>query len=252
MYKAKQNVNTITGDIMDIKEALSIIPRSIVSIIALFIATKILGKKQVSQLSLFDYCIGISIGNFTAEMILVLENQLINGVVAILTFGIIGYLISIVSMKSISLRRFFIGVPTTIMSNGKIHYKSLKKLNIDITDLLEQARSSGYFDLNEISYAIMEANGKISFLVKDEHKKPTKKELNLKKKQESLSANIIVDSNIMEENISQTDKSLEWFIKELKNKGYTSYENILLATYSNNTLNIYRKNENITPANVLE
>ena len=79
---------------MDVIEALSIIPRSIFSLIVLFISTKLLGKKQVSQLSLFDYVIGISIGNFTAEMILVLENQIINGAVAILTFGIIGYLIS--------------------------------------------------------------------------------------------------------------------------------------------------------------
>lgn len=237
---------------MDIKEAISIIPRSLVSLIALLIATKILGKKQVSQLSLFDYAIGISIGNFTAEMILVLENQLINGVVAILTFGIFGYLISYLTMKSIVLRRFFIGVPTIIIQDGKILSKELQKANIDINDLLEQARNSGHFDLNEISYAIMEANGKISFLEKDEYKKPTKKDLKLKKEKESLTANIIIDGNLMNENIKETEHSYEWFIKELKRKGYTSYENILLATYSDNTLNIYRKNENIKPKNILE
>lgn len=237
---------------MDIQEALSIIPRSIVSLVTLFIATKILGKKQVSELSLFDYCIGISIGNFTAEMILVLENQLINGVVAILTFGILGYLISYLTMKSMTLRRLFFGIPTIIMQEGKIDYKALKKLNIDINDFLEQTRNAGYFDLNEISYAIMEANGKISFLPKDEYKKPTKKDLNLKKEKESLSANIIIDGNIMKENITETDRSYEWFIKELKIKGFATYENILLATYSNNTLNIYKKDENIKPSNVLE
>lgn len=237
---------------MDIKEALSIIPRSLVSLITLLLATKLLGKKQVSQLSLFDYAIGISIGNFTAEMILVLENQLINGVIAILTFGIVGYLISYLTMKSIVLRRFFMGTPTVIIQDGKILNNALKRSNIDINDLLEQTRNSGYFDLNEISYAIMEANGKISFLEKDEYKKPAKKDLNLKKEKSSLPANIIIDSKLMEENIKSTDKSTEWFIKELKRQGYSTYENILLATYSNNTLNIYRKNENITQKKVLE
>ena len=237
---------------MDIQEALSIIPRSIVSLVSLFIATKILGKKQVSQLSLFDYCIGISIGNFTAEMILVLENQLINGVVAILTFGIIGYLISIISMKSIRLRRFFIGVPTIIIQDGKILYKSLKKQNMDINDVLEQARSSGYFDLKEISYAIMEANGKISFLEKDAYKNPTKKDLKLKKDKESLPANIIIDGNLMPDNIKDTDKPKEWFINELNNLGYKSYNDILLATYSNNALDIYTKNESQKPKEILE
>lgn len=237
---------------MDIKEALSIIPRSIISLITLFIATKILGKKQVSELSLFDYCIGISIGNFTAEMILVLENQIINGVIAILTFGILGYLISYLTMKSMTLRRILFGIPTIIMEDGKIHYDALKKLNIDINDFLEQTRNAGHFDLNEISYAIMEANGKISYLEKDEYKKPTKKDLNLKKEKECLTANIIIDGNLMKENINETDHSYNWFIQELKRKGYTTYENILLATYSNNTLNIYRKNENLETKNILE
>lgn len=237
---------------MDLNEALSIIPRSLISLLTLFIATKILGKKQVSELSLFDYVIGISIGNFTAEMILVIENQLINGVVAILTFGIMGYLISYISTKSIVFRRFIFGTPTIIMQDGKINYNSLKKLNIDINDFLEQTRNAGHFDISEISYAIMEANGKISFLEKDEYKKPTKKDLNLKKEKTSLTSTIIIDGKLMEENINETDRSYDWFIKELKIKGYTTYEDILLATYSNNNLNIYRKNENLLPKNVLE
>lgn len=237
---------------MDINEALSIIPRSLISLVTLFIATKILGKKQVSELSLFDYVIGISIGNFTAEMILVLDNQLINGVVAILTFGIVGYIISYISLKSISFRRFMIGTPTIIMSNGKILYNALKKLNIDINDFLEQARIAGHFDITQINYAIMEANGDISFLLKEKYQTPTTKDLNVKKESESLPANIIIDSNIMNENINETDKTKDWFIKELKKQGYTSYENILLATYSNNNLTIYRKNENTKPKNVLE
>ena len=237
---------------MDINEALSIIPRSLISLVTLFAATKILGKKQVSELSLFDYVIGISIGNFTAEMILVLDNQLVNGVVAILTFGIMGYLISYISTKSIFFRRFMIGTPTIIMSNGKLLYNSLKSLNIDINDFLEQARISGHFDITQINYAIMEANGDISFLLKEEYQTPTKKDLNIKEKKQTLPANIIIDSNIMHQNIQETDKSESWFVKELKKQGYTSYENILLATYSNNTLTIYRKNENTKPKNVLE
>ena len=244
MYNFKKILNTNNGDIMDINEALSIIPRSLISLVTLFIATKILGKKQVSELSLFDYVIGISIGNFTAEMILVLDNQLINGVVAILTFGIMGYIISYISTKSIIFRRFMIGTPTIIMSNGKLLYESFKNLNIDINDFLEQARIAGYFDITQINYAIMEANGDISFLLKEDS--------NSNNKQGILPANVIIDSNIMHENIKETDKSESWFIKELKKQGYTSYENILLATYSNNNLTIYRKNENIKPKNVLE
>lgn len=243
---------TNTGDNMDIREALSIIPRSVFSLIVLFIATKMLGKKQVSQLSLFDYVIGISIGNFSAEMILVLENQIINGAVAILTFGIIGYLISYITMKNMTIRRFLIGVPTVLVQDGKILIRGLKKVNIDINDFLEQARNEGYFDIKDISYAIMEVNGKISFLPNDGAKVATKKDLNLKQEKTAMPANIIIDSHLMKNNIKNTDRSYEWFIKELKTKGYTSYEDILLATYANNELTIYRKNENIAPRDIFE
>ena len=81
--------------------------RSILSLATLFLVTKMLGKKQVSQLSLFAYVIGISIGNFAAEVTINLEAEWINGVVAVTIFGVVAYLVSILTMKSIIARRFF-------------------------------------------------------------------------------------------------------------------------------------------------
>ncbi len=237
---------------MDYLEALRIVPRSLISLVTLFLITKLLGKKQVSELSLFDYVIGISIGNFTAEMVMDIEGQYINGIVAMVTFGLFAYLVSIITMKSIVLRRFIIGVPTVIIEKGKILEKAMKKVNIDINDLLEEARNSGYFDLSEISYAIMEANGKISFLLKDMNKPVTKKDMKIKTNPDSLCSNIIIDSKLMMENIKNSDKSLEWFLHELKVKGYKDYDNILLATYSNNTLTVYEKNKFVKAKDVLE
>ena len=86
---------------MDFVEALLVIPRSLLSLTVLFLVTKLIGKKQVSELSLFDYVIGISIGNFTAEMTMNLDIQIINGVVALIVFGVVAYLISLITMKSI-------------------------------------------------------------------------------------------------------------------------------------------------------
>ena len=90
---------------MDFNEVFMVVPRSLISLVVLFFVTKIIGKKQVSELSLFDYVIGISIGNFTAEMTMNFDNQYINGIVAIVTFGFVAYLVSVLSMKSIFIRR---------------------------------------------------------------------------------------------------------------------------------------------------
>ena len=165
---------------MNFSEVLTTSYRAIISLAVLFLVTKMIGKKQVSELSLFDYVIGISIGNFAAEMTINLESQEINGIVAVLIFGIVAYIVSYITMKSIYLRRFFIGVPTIIIDKGKINYKNMKKFKMDINDLLEQARINGYFDLSEIEYGIMEANGIMSFKLKDIYDTPTNKDLNIK------------------------------------------------------------------------
>lgn len=242
-------LHTSNGDYMDF---LGVVLKSAISIVVLFFVTKIIGKKQVSELSLFDYVIGISIGNFAAEIILDNMKNYMLGLVAMTTFGVSAFLVSYLSMKSILFRRYVFGVPTIIIQDGKILIESMKKVNIDINDLLEQARISGYFDIEEISYAIMEANGKISFLEKDKYKKTTKKDLNLPINQDSLTANVVIDSQLMIENIKNTDKSIDWVKKQLKVKGYKDYENILLATYKDNTLVIYPKNKNTQTKDVLE
>lgn len=237
---------------MDIVEALSIIPRSLVSLFALFIITKLIGKKQVSELSLFDYVIGISIGNFTAEMTMGLDNQYINGIVAIFTFGIVSWIVSRLTMKSIFFRRILIGTPTIIIQNGKIIEKNLKKLNIDINDLLEQCRSNGTFDISEIEYALMEVNGKISIMPKIENKPITMKDMNLKGNKEGLCANVIIDGKIMLTNLNNMNKSKQWLLKELKVKGY-DLNDVLLATLDiNEKLNIYERNNDIKIQKILE
>lgn len=238
---------------MDFMEALLIIPRSLMSLIVLFLATKLIGKKQVSELSLFDYVIGISIGNFTAEMTMNLDGQYINGVVALMTFGVIAYLISLVTMKSIRLRRFFIGVPTIIIQNGKIIEKAMRHVMIDINDLLEQCRINGYYDLTQIEYAIMEANGKISIMPKADYRPLTPNDMNLKVQKEELQANVIIDGVIMQNNLENMNKSIDWLEKELKVKGYKEYNDIILAILDNNDkLTVFDKNNNIKVHNVLE
>ena len=237
---------------MDILEALSIIPRSLFSLLTLFLITKLIGKKQVSELSLFDYVIGISIGNFTAEMTMGLNNQYINGVVAIFTFGIISWLVSRLTMKSIILRRILIGTPTIIIQEGKIIKENMKKLNIDINDLLEQCRNNGTFDISQIEYAIMEVNGKISIMLKPEYNPVTMNDMNLKPTLQDLCANVIIDGRIMMKNLNNMNKSKQWLLKELKVKGY-NLEDILLATLDiNEKLTVYENNHHIKIKNVLE
>lgn len=253
--KLKKTIILKIGDIMDIDimKCLSVVPASIFSLVTLFIVTKIMGKKQISQLSLFDYVIGISIGNFTAEMTMNLNEQYLTGVVAIIVFGLVSYIVSIITMKSIKLRRIIIGVPTIIIQNGKIIEKSLKDVKLDVNDFLEECRGQGYFDLSQIEYAIMEANGKVSIMPKSEYKPLTPLDMKLTVEKEGLCANVVIDGNIMEENIKNMHKTDKWVRKELKLQGYKDLNNILLATLDiNDKIVVYEKNKSVKVYNVLE
>ena len=233
-------------------ELLNVVIRALISLITLFLITKLIGKKQVSQLSLFDYVIGISIGNFAAEMTINLESDEIYGIVAVLIFGFIAYLVSILTMKSIKLRRFFMGTPTILIEHGKLIQDNFYKVRYDINDMLEQCRVNGYFDISEIEYAIVEANGELSILPKDENRPVTIKDMKLKPNKQGLCANVIIDGKIMYKNLEIIDKDEKWLFKELKIKG-KELQNILLATVDiNEKINFYEKNKNVKGLNVLE
>ena len=237
----------------NINEFINVTIRAISSLIALFLVTKMLGKKQVSQLSLFDYVIGISIGNFAAEMTINLESNEINGIWAVVLFGLFAYLISILTMKSIALRRFFMGTPTIIIQEGKILESNLKKVKFDINDMLEEIREQGYFDLSQIEYAILEANGKFSILPKSEYRPLTPKDMKIKVSKENIQANVIMDGKIMKNNLSIINKDVNWLNKQLKVEGYSDISKILLAVVDiNDKLIIYERNKTIKSKDVFE
>ena len=225
----------------DFGELWQVTLRALLSLVTLFLVTKMLGKKQVSQLSLFDYVIGISIGNFAAEMTINLDSHYLHGTAAVIIFGVVAYLISYVTMKSIFLRRYFMGVPSVLIENGHLIEKAMKKVKFDLNDLLEECRNMGYFDISEIAYAIMEANGQLSILPKGEHKPVTVQDLNLQAKTPPYCANVIIDGKIMKNNLKNMKKDESWLRQQLKVKG-KDLPNILLATLDQeDKLQIYER-----------
>lgn len=237
---------------ININELLDVTIRALLSLVTLFFVTKLIGKKQVSQLSLFDYVIGISIGNFAAEMTINLESEEIHGIVAVIIFGFIAYLVSILTMKSIALRRFFMGTPTIMIEHGKIVQDSFKKVRFDINDMLEQCRINGYYDISDIEYAIVEANGELSILPSSDSRPVTVKDMNLKTQKQGLCANVVIDGKIMYKNLKNINKTEEWLEKELKVRG-KKIDDIILATVDvNDKIIFYERNKGMQVSNVLE
>jgi len=222
---------------------LILVIKSALSIIILFLLTKALGKKTINQLNIFDYVIGISIGNIVAEISINPELNFLYGVVAMIVYTIISILTTYITTKSIILRRLISGTPTIIIENGKIIENGLKKSKLDINELLEESRLNGFFDISEIEYAIMEANGRVSFLPKSKYKPIIANDLKIKKGYQGLCSNLIIDGKIMKKNLIYINKDINWLKKRLKKMGYDDIENLILVTCNaKEELVIYEKN----------
>lgn len=227
--------------------------RSIFSILALFFLTKLMGRKQISQLNLYDYVVGITIGSVAAEVSTSLESNFWAGILVMSVYTAVSVFISFITEKSMFMRRFIIGVPIIIMERGKIIESSLKKAKFDVNDLLQEARVSGYYDLSQIEYAIMESNGKISFLPKSKYMPVTVSDMKIKVAKNGLVSNLVIDGNIMQKHLKRINKDEEWLLTRLNNMGYKDLSNILLVTCDNKEqLTIFEKNYDCDEDIVLE
>ena len=124
-------------------EIVKIIFLSLGSIFILFILTKIMGNREMSQLSMFDYIVGITIGSIAAEMSTSLENNFWEPVVAMLVYALIATGISYLNCKSLKFRRIFSGRSKILLDNGKLYRKNFIKSKLDINEYLMQAKING-------------------------------------------------------------------------------------------------------------
>ena len=213
---------------------------SVVSLAVLMLLTKLMGNKQVSQLSIFDYIIGISIGSIAAELATDLENPM-RSFLAMIIYGLIAYLVSLVTGRSIKARKVIIGRPLILYDNGKLYRKNFSKARIDISDFLMQCRNKGYFDLSEIQTAVFEYNGGVSILPAEGTRPLTPSDVKLDPTQKRVLINVILDGHINPENLKMTGNNDVWLEKQLHGQGFHSAEEIFLGTVdtTDNTLSLY-------------
>lgn len=220
---------------------LYIVILSFVSIAVLFILTKLSGSRQISEMSFFDYVIGITIGSIAAEMATNIDLEWWKGITTMTIYALTGILLSFISQKSISARKFISGQPIILIEKGKILRKNLFKAKIEINDLLTSARNNGYFNLADIEYAIMETTGKISFMPIAQKRQLTPKDFNFAPMADGLYINVIIDGKIIKKDLKNARITENELKAQLKDRGVKA-ENILLATIDNKKhLTIFEK-----------
>ncbi len=223
-------------------EVLKIIILSISSIITLFILTKIMGNREMAQLSMFDYINSITIGSIAAEMSTSLENSFVQPLTAMIVYATFITIIAYLANKSLKFRRFVSGKSLVLYENGELYRDNFKKTRLDLSEFLSQCRTNGYFNLSDLQSVILEPNGKLSFLPQSKKRPLTPEDMNISINSEKPVANVILDGVILKNNLKSTGNNEVWLNKEIKNQGINDVKDIFLATCDvDNNLTIYVK-----------
>lgn len=214
---------------------IEVLLNAIYSFAAMFIVAKILGKKQIAQLSFTDYVIGISIGSIAAEWSTDVEQPWFYYVIAIAVYLVISYVITLLERTTLPLKRFLRGKPIIIIDNGKINYKNLKKSKLDVNDVIGLCREKGFFNLNDVAFAIFETNGNLSVLPVGNQTPTVVSDFGINAEKASLQKFVINDGKIDENYLKILKKDKKWLFDNLKIKNKKELKNILVAFYDEKT-----------------
>jgi uncharacterized membrane protein YcaP (DUF421 family) len=207
---------------------LEVVIRTLVAVIVLFTLTKLLGKRQVSQLSLFEYITGITIGSLTAYVSLDLDTNWHLGIIALSVWILVSVGMEFLQLKSKMMRDLIDGTPRILIKNGKIMEDNLKKERITTDELTMQLRKKNIFLVADVEFAVMEPSGDINVLLKRENQPFTPKHLGIKVAPEQPPQAVIMDGKIIDEPLAAAGLSRGWLKTELEKIG-VSHENVFLG-----------------------
>jgi uncharacterized membrane protein YcaP (DUF421 family) len=208
--------------------------KSLVAIAVLFLLARVMGKKQISQLTFFDYVVGISIGSIASSFASEPDVGYMHGLVSMAVFALFPIILSVMSQKSYKARKLLDGKPSILIQNGKIIEENLKKAKLTINDLLEECRLKDAFIIQDIDYAIFETSGKLSILMKPAQMPVTAQDMNLLTTTKGICTNLIVDGKLLEDNIAILNIDRSWLWSELEKLHVSDPASLILCCIDSN------------------
>ncbi|EKS4343385.1 DUF421 domain-containing protein [Clostridium sporogenes] len=215
--------------------------RTIILYLLVILSMRLMGKKQIGELEPFELAITIMISELASLPMQDSRIPLLHGIVPILTLLILQNLFSLIQLKSEKIRSLINGEPSILIEKGKIDFQELKNQRFNINDLMEELRLQGYYDLENIEYAILETSGQLSIIPKTEESPVTKKDLSLQFTQERLPVTLILDGKINKKNLKLIKKDEKWLENNLKKDNISSYDELLIAILNSKGNLYYQK-----------
>ena len=216
-------------------EYIEAVLRSVVTFIGLLGLTLLIGRKQLSQITFFDYIVGITIGSIAAVIAVDRTINIVDGAIAVVIWALMPITVGYIAMKSIRFRVLVDGEPKITIQNGVIINRNMLKEKYNMGDLLMQLRDKGVFDISEVDYAILEPNGKLSVMKKQQYNTITLKEMDIPSDSPGLMTELIIDGKIMEKHLESIGKDTLWLFHQLKSRNIANVDTVVFAGYQSNS-----------------
>lgn len=208
---------------------ISIIIRSAAVYFVLLIITRLMGKREVSQLTFFDYTVGITIGSMAGIMAVDTTIAWIDILPGVLILGALQIITALISLKSIAFRKLINGTPTILIENGRIIEENLVKEKLTKSTFVSMLREKNAFKLGDVEFALMESDGRISVMLKPDKQPVTPRDLKMPSQYSGLPEIVIEDGNILGKNLKSMGYTVSWLMGKLSEKGIFDISNVSLA-----------------------
>jgi len=203
--------------------------RTFLGFFILLALTRLLGKKQLSQLTIFTYITGIALGSMAGEMVIHSDVKIMNGVIGMALWCALVLLIEFVSLKSARARVLMDGEPAIVIKRGQIIEKALKKQRLNLDDLSMQLRLSQVFSILDVEYAILEPNGELTVMKKPGKDPVTKNDMQIAPQPAGMPSEIIADGKVVKKNLPELGYTRLELENELRKQGVTDMKAVLYA-----------------------
>lgn len=203
--------------------------RTMILYFTVVITMRIMGKRQIGEMQPFELVIAIMVSELASLPMQDTRIPLSHGVIPIITLLFLQAVISFAELKSETARIIFSGKPSIIIKDGKIDIQQLKDNRFNMNDLFEELRLQGYYNIEDIEYAILETSGQLSVIPKTGLEPATKEDLNIKTSQDKLPVTLILDGKINHHNLKIINKNNSWLQKELRKNNIPSFDKVFIA-----------------------
>lgn len=217
--------------------------RTLILYFTIIISMRFMGKRQVGEMQPAELVITILISAVASVPMQDISLPLLHGVIPIIVLVTAEVIMSSLSLKFPSLRKLISGRPITIIRNGIIDQKALKKLRVTIDDLLEDLRLKDVYDLRTVRLAQMETNGRLSVLVESAYSPPTAKDMGIKTNCSEPFEIVVSDGKIVKGSLSKIDKNEKWLSSILSANGAVNENEVFLLASNGKDGIIYAKKE---------